>query len=70
MWDMEKQTVLAESEGIRFHLKSRDEAYRFEAECVWLNPGALEGRMGDGAEKAAVTGQNGRHWGVVVGVGG
>ena len=62
MWDMEKQTILTESEGIRFHLKPRDEAHRaarFLAECIWLNTGALEGRMGDGAEKAAVTGQNG-----------
>ena len=63
------KTNLPRREGIRFHLKSRNEAHRFVAECVWLNPGALEGRMGDGAEKAAVTGQNGRHWGVVVGVG-
>lgn len=62
MWDMEKQTILTESEGVRFHLKPRDEAHRaarFLAEHIWLNTGALEGRMGDGAEKATVTGQDG-----------
>lgn len=69
---MEKQTILTRvrASGSTESPEMRHTAARFLAECIWLNTGALEGRMGDGAEKAAVTGQNGRHWGVGVGMGG